>query len=336
MKERPILFSAPMVRAILAGGKTVTRRVVKLPEIIVEPGEPEATSVGWIESHESGPGFYGWMTEYPEEGSVPIRCPYGQPGDRLIVAMEIPGVGRAYCAGSDGVIYSRARGDWRPLKAHANGNGYLCVTIMDGARKTTRAVHSLVCSAFYGAAPFAGAQVRHLDGDPQRCEPANLAWGTQAENWRDRRAHGNGAEGEKHHAAKLSDAERAHLRWAIARGLCSQRHASRALGMSQSAIAKLLAGAETRQVEQDAPVDRIPHITLEVTGVRVERLQEISEADAKSEGCCTQTYRDGRGFEPATLNFERLWNQINGAGSWEANPWVWCISFRRIEQEAAR
>lgn len=85
MKERPIIFTAQSVRAILAGRKTMTRRIVKLPEIISEPGDADATSVGWLDHHESGPGWHGWMTEYPEEGSVPLRCPYGQPGDRLWV-----------------------------------------------------------------------------------------------------------------------------------------------------------------------------------------------------------------------------------------------------------
>lgn len=85
MKERPIIFSAPSVRAILAGRKTMTRRPVKLPEIISEPGDADATSIGWIDHHESGPGWHGWMTEYPEEGSLPLRRPYGAPGDRLWV-----------------------------------------------------------------------------------------------------------------------------------------------------------------------------------------------------------------------------------------------------------
>jgi DNA-binding NtrC family response regulator len=79
-------------------------------------------------------------------------------------------------------------------------------------------------------------QVRHLDGIPANNVPENLVWGSQQENWQDRKAHGKGMDGEKHHAAKLSDAERAHLKWAISVGLCSQRHAARILGMSQSAI----------------------------------------------------------------------------------------------------
>ena len=75
-------------------------------------------------------------------------------------------------------------------------------------------------------------------------------------------------------------------------------------------------------------------ITLEVTGVRVERLQDISEEDAQAEGAPLELgvlertilgakarYRSG---------FVRLWESINGPGSWDANPWVWCVSFKRV------
>lgn len=316
MKERPILFNAPMVSAILAGTKAQTRRVVKpQPLWIAEPNVPFAT----VDADPKGI----------------IACPYGQPGDRLVVAREIQSVGRNYCAGSDGVIYSRARGDWRPLKAHGNGNGYPCVTVMDGSRKTTRAVHSLVCEAFYGAAPFDGAQVRHLDGGTKNSLPNNLAWGTQAENWHDRKCHGNGMEGEKHHAAKLTDEDRAHVRWAIERGLCSQRHAARTLGMTQSAIGQMMAGSEASVVEQDVPSDRIPLITLKIVSVRVERLQDISEADALAEGVspdmglCWQSGDDTpRGM------YGELWESINGPGSWDTNPWVWVVEFKRVEVPA--
>ena len=61
-------------------------------------------------------------------------------------------------------------------------------------------------------------------------------------------------------------------------------------------------------------------LTLTVTDVRVERLQDISEADAVAEGASTwiASYR---------LGYERLWNSINGPGAWEANPWVVAVSF---------
>lgn len=64
-------------------------------------------------------------------------------------------------------------------------------------------------------------------------------------------------------------------------------------------------------------------ITLEITGVRVERLQDISEADAQAEGV---VWEQG---QTATNVFESLWESINGPESWEANPWVWVVGFRK-------
>lgn len=83
-------------------------------------------------------------------------------------------------------------------------------------------------------------------------------------------------------------------------------------------------------------------ITLEVTDVRLERLQDISEEDAKAEGVatrclaepdespeCSVGFRNPDGF--ALDNFRSLWDAINGAESWDANPWVWVVSFRRLQ-----
>lgn len=80
MKERPILFSAPMVRAILDGRKTMTRRIVKHPHIDdADIWTRAADDLGrWAFGCASGaPGSYG-------HGDY-VRCPYGEPGDRLWV-----------------------------------------------------------------------------------------------------------------------------------------------------------------------------------------------------------------------------------------------------------
>lgn len=61
-------------------------------------------------------------------------------------------------------------------------------------------------------------------------------------------------------------------------------------------------------------------ILLEVTEVRAQRLWEISEADAQAEG-----------WDGTVLGYAHLWDQINGAGSWDANPWVWALSLKRAE-----
>jgi hypothetical protein len=109
-------------------------------------------------------------------------------------------------------------------------------------------------------------------------------------------------------------------------------------------------------------------ITLEVKGVRVERLQDISEDDARAEGCKArpspgpwwQGYRDfGDGelihqqaigetapdwmIEPKKMpatpwldrsardGFRSIWMGLHGPGAWEANPWVWVVSFERVK-----
>ena len=61
-------------------------------------------------------------------------------------------------------------------------------------------------------------------------------------------------------------------------------------------------------------------ITLEVTGVKVERLQDISEEDAIAEGCHA-------GAAPQS-EFADLWDRIYGPGAWEKNPWVYCLEFK--------
>nr|WP_278426473.1 hypothetical protein [Pantoea dispersa] len=69
-------------------------------------------------------------------------------------------------------------------------------------------------------------------------------------------------------------------------------------------------------------------ITLEITGVRVERLNDITEDDAKAEGAPTECCVIG---DKHFLGFRSLWRSIYGADSWQANPWVWVIEFKRVE-----
>lgn len=71
-------------------------------------------------------------------------------------------------------------------------------------------------------------------------------------------------------------------------------------------------------------------ITLEITGVRVERLQDISESDAWSEGF--EGYDDEvTGGRNGYSEFCGAWVETHGKESWQANPWVWCISFKHVE-----
>ena len=69
-------------------------------------------------------------------------------------------------------------------------------------------------------------------------------------------------------------------------------------------------------------------ITLEITAVRVERLQDISEADALAEGVTAKKTPDA--CYTAREAYAVLWESINGADSWDLNPWVWVIEFKKV------
>lgn len=82
-------------------------------------------------------------------------------------------------------------------------------------------------------------------------------------------------------------------------------------------------------------------LTLEIVSIRVERLNDISEADAKAEGASLHRWFQPRGkpdLDGYTLGdeacyrngFANLWESINGKGSWNTNPWVWVVEFKVI------
>lgn len=71
-------------------------------------------------------------------------------------------------------------------------------------------------------------------------------------------------------------------------------------------------------------------ITLEVIRVRVERLHGINEADAVAEGADWGAC-GGPQIGSHRAGYAALWEQINGPGTWDANPWVWVVEFQRID-----
>lgn len=85
-------------------------------------------------------------------------------------------------------------------------------------------------------------------------------------------------------------------------------------------------------------------ITLEIVDVRVERLQDITEEDARAEGLCEKNNQHGRWYHhdpsapvgqwstsPITA-FRNLWDSLTDEStSWAANPWIWRIEYRRIK-----
>lgn len=89
----------------------------------------------------------------------------------------------------------------------------------------------------------------------------------------------------------------------------------------------------------------LARIILKVTAIRVERLQQISEADAKAEGAPSINYNEaysipyrmmaGGAFplESHIYGYQNVWVDVNGgnADSWHSNPWVWVVEFKRVQ-----
>jgi hypothetical protein len=256
VRERPILFSAPMVRAILDGRKTQTRRAVKTLG---------ADSFDAIHNaNMGGPGGGQWWDGW-WHGTSKInrfRCPYGVPGDVLWVRETFWAEGRewgwgettwediAYAAIDGGEGEGRCRNrDWLPS---ANVGEWF--ETEDGRRVHFGPPNSTPY--------FSDTQecITHLyDPDERGGEPLRLR-------------------------AKSGSMPSIHMpRWAS-------------------------------------------RISLRITDVRVERLNDISASDALAEG---MTFPEAMqwGNDPQDA-FAELWRRINGEASWDANPWVWVISFQ--------
>ena len=226
MKERPILFSAPMVRALLAGSKTQTRRVVK-PQPTGFVGGPGVTLC------DRSPAPLVPMNDFAGTCGQEIICPYGQPGDRLWVRETWQGpLLQEFELDADA--------DWHYAShIHQYQNSEHCEYAADG-----------------------GPKPEYTDADD-----------VMRQGWRP--------------------------------SIHMPRWASR--------------------------------ITLEVTGVRVERLQDICFAAAAAEGLHYTSERldrwsaDGVSWHGTPQQaYRALWEQINGPGSWEENPWVWVVKFNRV------
>ena len=258
MKERPILFSGAMVRALLDGTKTQTRRALK-PQPTGFVGGPGVRLLNGAEAP---------LTPLDETAGPigrEILCPYGQPGDRLWV-----------------------RETWQ-----FHGGMLDCGTARSAAG--TSLYQDIVVSY-----PADGARVT--------LHPNGQDWQTPRQPAR--------RKGEEY---SLRDAP-----------------ADFIYDGKNTYYDRL-----TRWWNRKIPAIHMPRwasrITLEITSVRVERLQDITEADALAEGIVHQP-DGGYGLADTThyhftdprQSYFSLWEAINGSGSVDANPWVWAIHFRKV------
>lgn len=250
MRERPILFSSPMVRAILDGRKTKTRRVVKVQTgDLFDIGACVAAVQEYVPAIDPIAGMVG-------RASRLIRCPYGVPGDLLWV--------REACRAEELSRPQRERPATRKEREAWGWTRVVEVDELDG------------CDG-----------VRYLADDHWRIIKNTPAAG---EAWSDLyhyRGRGKGGIGNTVPPIHMP-------RWAS-------------------------------------------RITLRVTDVRVEQLNDCSEADAIAEGLSwvapgvwsVAPSLPIVGDDPRDV-YRQLWEHINGAGSWAANPWVWVVTFERV------
>jgi len=71
-------------------------------------------------------------------------------------------------------------------------------------------------------------------------------------------------------------------------------------------------------------------LSLDIVRVGVERLQDISEADAYAEGVTIPDHYKFEDRNEARVTYESLWESINGPSSWDLNPFVWVVEFKKI------
>ena len=270
MKERPIIFSAPMIRAILEGRKTQTRRVLKCDSHIERIGTPHEWNRGRADDRmkrwkDWGPRT-GHALLHSGESVFALRCPYGQPGDRLWVRETWTWEG-----GSS--TYPRDT----PLPDGAYDKLYVRYAA-DGSKRTIET----------------GGNVLPVPRQPPQ------------------------REGEEY---------------------CLRDAPADFVYTGDNTYVDRLGRWWKRKI----PAIHMPRwasrILLEVTDVRVQRVQEISDDDCESEGIQQQwtcinpgtgSYAHGNDVRD---DFRKLWKSINerrGFG-WNANPWVWCLTFKRVE-----
>ncbi|WP_291375043.1 hypothetical protein [Acinetobacter sp. UBA6720] len=119
-------------------------------------------------------------------------------------------------------------------------------------------------------------------------------------------------------------------------------HADFPCGCPRNGTPLFKASHDCRDGEKWTPSIHMPRwasrILLEITGIRVERLQSISDEDAKAEGFDYSTHPSAieMGYAiGAKTNFRHTWEQIYGENAWNKNPWVWVVEFKKLNEVVA-
>ncbi len=343
MKEHPVLFSGEMVKAILDGRKTQTRRIIK-PQPFLDWRVLNHKYYKWhntikgIKKYKDGYSPNGGGVEWFEDDftkdtqmAIIEKCPLGEKGD-LLHCVTIKKINRLqnYGAGDDGNIYRIDRSIPRLVKPWPAGYKmrYKQVKLGLGKNRKNYYVHSLVCETYYGKCPKQFEEVRHLDGESFCNLPENLDWGTKKQNSKDRVSQGIMVR-DNHPMAKLTENDVEYIKsrnWGQSMTIyeCANR-----FEVSHTTIENIIYGKRWKKSTIADPPNMLrwsARLLLEILEIRVERLQEIEEGYAIDEG--VSAINAMQDTEPTTI-FKDLWDPLNakrGYG-WDRNPWVWVIDF---------
>jgi hypothetical protein len=163
-----------------------------------------------------------------------------------------------YQVDDQGVVWSfqkwRGNGTVRPLNPKRDNRGYLRVSLSMEGKVIRKTVHSLVLTAFSGPRPSPQHQCRHLNGIKTDNRLLNLAWGTAAENGKDKVRLGESSKGEKNGQAKMSDLEVSIIKALIEKG-ATARYLCGLFDVSRTALQDIEEGKSWQHIESILSTD---------------------------------------------------------------------------------
>lgn len=329
VKERPILFNGDMVRALLSGRKTVTRRLVK-PQPVRRDWKPRLCKSGWHGFLDDESGLY-WTIGGSNKHGAPKGCPFGVPGDRIFITQPSNSVkGQSF----EQRFFERVHktGDCWEWFGKSDKKGYGIIRGPENTKRTHRASY-----VFHKGYIPDGFHILHKCDVPWCVNPKHLYLGDNQDNVDDKSSRGRTTRkyGDLNKASKIKECQVNEI-FKLRESGFEQQEIADNFGLSQSQVSRILSG-KRRSARIFQEKELLGNRTLEVVSVGVERLQEITEEDAIKEGVkavllgSVGNYGDPNGDDDAyRYAFKELWTSIYGADSWDLNPWVWRVEFKKI------
>lgn len=160
----------------------------------------------------------------------------------MVIFKQIPN-SDFYFAGSDGIIYSKFKSKYKPLKPGIQSTGkYYSVSIIINNKRKTHRVHRLVCSAFHGLPTCEKLTASHLNGNWKDNRPENLKWESYSDNLQRKKEHGTDDLGVKNSRAKITLEELKQIRILLSEHSLTHDKIGELFGVNRVFITKINTG----------------------------------------------------------------------------------------------